>query len=96
MSYLLVQKLVTNRVRYLEHIAEKISQGDLSLYIKEMGKDSIGKLANSIKTMVERLRELVSQTTNAAEQVSSACSQVSTSSQEVAKKPRRPWRRYLL
>ena len=84
MSYLLVQKLVTNRVRYLEHIAEKISQGDLSLYIKEMGKDSIGKLANSIKTMVERLRELVSQTTNAAEQVSSACSQVSTSSQEVA------------
>jgi len=84
MSYLLVQKLVTNRVIYLGHIAEKISQGDLSLYIKEMGKDSIGKLTNSIKTMVERLRELISQTTNAAEQVSSACSQVSTSSQEVA------------
>ena len=55
--YFSLYKLITQRIRTLNRLTREIAQGDLDLEIPVQGEDSIGRLADNIRTMVQNLKD---------------------------------------
>ncbi|RJE48678.1 MULTISPECIES: methyl-accepting chemotaxis protein [unclassified Dehalobacter] len=71
---------ITNPVRKLVEVSDKIADGDLNVDIDVRGKDEIGALAKSFSTMTLTLNEVISNINSASEQVASGSKQLSDSS----------------
>ena len=54
--YLLLYKLMTQRIRRLSDRAGEIAQGNLNVEIPIQGEDSIGRLASNLSIMVQNLK----------------------------------------
>jgi methyl-accepting chemotaxis protein len=55
--YFFIYKLITSRIRILNKVTGEISQGNLTLEIPSLGEDSLGRLADNLRTMVQALRD---------------------------------------
>jgi len=79
-------KAFTSNIRLLQRSADRISQGDLTSYIR-LGQTSFPDetldLANSLNTVVDNLRELVGYVRSASMRVSKSAKGLSTNSQEM-------------
>ena len=60
--------------------SEQAASGDLSMSFKSERKDELGKLTNSINSMISSMRMLIEQTKNVSEKVSSSANVVSSTS----------------
>lgn len=79
-----MSRSISMPIRSAANIAKKISEGNLSIIVKESkSKDEIGILINSEKQMVENLRKVISEVQGASESVSSNAQQMSASGQEL-------------
>jgi methyl-accepting chemotaxis protein len=67
----------------IENIAERLSDGDLSINLKSSRKVETGVFA-AMKKMVEKLRDIVGDVTSAGDNVASGSQQLSSSSQEMS------------
>jgi len=55
--YFSLYKLITQRIRALNKLTREIAQGKLDLEIPDLGEDSLGRLADNIRTMVENHKD---------------------------------------
>lgn len=55
--YFFIFKLITQRIRILTKVTGKIAQGDLDLEVPVLGQDSLGRLADNLRTMVQNHRD---------------------------------------
>jgi methyl-accepting chemotaxis protein len=77
---LFISKIISNPVKKLVNLAEKIADGDLDVEVEIASKDEIGILAASFKKMIDNLNEVMTNINLASEQVASGSKQVSDSS----------------
>jgi methyl-accepting chemotaxis protein len=61
-----------------------VASGDLNQTIVPKGRDEIGDLQRSIKTMIETLRDVVNKVTNATQTVTASSQELSSSSQQLS------------
>ncbi len=57
--YLSISKFITKPIIEMEKIAKKISCGDLTESIKNVGKDEIASLSNTINNLASNLRDVI-------------------------------------
>ncbi|MBI4847888.1 MAG: MCP four helix bundle domain-containing protein [Nitrospirae bacterium] len=81
---LLITRSITQPLSQGVHVANKLSEGDLTLDIEAGTKDETGQLLTSMKHMVEKLREIVSDVKAAADNVSSGSQELSASSEQMS------------
>jgi len=77
---LFISRLISNPVRKLVDVADKIAEGDLRVAIDIDTKDEIGRLAQAFRTMSDNLNEMMLNIQTAADQVASGSRQISASS----------------
>lgn len=87
----LLIKKITNPLRILVEVANKVSNGDLTQYIDIKSEDEVGVLADSFNKMINNLRNITSKIQDVALTVSSysqelfsAAEQASTVSEQIA------------
>ncbi|MEW8987446.1 MAG: methyl-accepting chemotaxis protein, partial [Bacillus sp. (in: firmicutes)] len=81
---LYVASLISNPLKNLGNVANRMADGDLDVDISFQSKDEVGELARAFKKMSENLNDVIANIHSAAEQVSSGSKQVSDSSVELA------------
>ncbi|MFP3860618.1 MAG: methyl-accepting chemotaxis protein [Bacteroidales bacterium] len=82
-----ITKVITSGVKQGVGVAEKLSNGDLTVNVDKKlvnQKDEIGDLARAMQRMVEKLRDLISNVKNGADNIAAASNQMSSSSQEMS------------
>ncbi|SNB44899.1 methyl-accepting chemotaxis protein [Geobacter sp. DSM 9736] len=87
----LIARSITRPLSAGVHVAQRISQGDLTVEVTVESKDETGQLMAAMKEMVLSLRDMVSQTifvssgiASASKQLHSTADQIATSAEEVA------------
>jgi methyl-accepting chemotaxis protein len=65
-------------------VANKLSEGDLTVEIEVASKDETGQLLSSIKSMVEKLKHIISEVKTAADNVASGSQELSASSEQMS------------
>jgi PAS domain S-box-containing protein len=55
--YSFIYKLITQRIRILTKLTKEIAQGNLDLEIPALGEDSVGRLADNLRTMVKNHKD---------------------------------------
>jgi methyl-accepting chemotaxis protein len=75
-----ISRMISNPVKKMVTIADKVAQGDLNVNINFDTKDEIGSLATAFKKMSDNLNEVLSNISSASEQVAAGSKQVSDSS----------------
>nr|WP_078553383.1 methyl-accepting chemotaxis protein [Bacillus alkalicellulosilyticus] len=88
----IVSSRMSKPIKELAVIADRVSDGDLTVTIKEAkSKDEIGTLTTSFKTMTENLRSMIdsisinsSQVAASAEELSASAEQTSRASEEIS------------
>lgn len=55
--YFSLYKLITQRIRTLNKVSREIAQGSIDLQIPVQGKDSIGRLADNIRLMIQNYKD---------------------------------------
>lgn len=73
----LIGKNIIESLNQLMGVADKVANGDLTTQIDINSNDEIGKLANSMEKMRDRLKQLISQIVNTTSQLSSASEEIS-------------------
>ncbi len=83
----IINRNISNGIKKVKQIIQKISSGDLSIdipYSDLNRKDEMGVLLNSIFNMSKKLEEIVSSVVSGAEQILSASRELSNTSQLVS------------
>lgn len=75
---------VVNRLRSVAATTEEISQGDLTVLVREKGVDELGQLAVSVNTMAENMRSMMQEISTGVDTLTSASTQLSLVSRTVA------------
>jgi PAS domain S-box-containing protein len=57
--YYFLYKFITRRIRTLNQLTREIGQGNLDVMIPVLGKDSIGQLADNLRTMVQNHKDQI-------------------------------------
>ena len=79
-----ISRSIIRPVKILQDAASVISSGDLTVDIQSVGRDEVGKLATSFRSMTANLRTLGSKVVVAATDVSSASRQIASSTREIS------------
>ncbi len=82
-----ITRMVTTGINRGVEIAETIAEGDLNINVETSlteRKDEIGRLANAMQAMVEKLRDIVVNIISGAENIASASQQMSSTSQQMS------------
>jgi methyl-accepting chemotaxis protein len=78
-----VARRISRPIEILGRAADRISRGDMSVQVPEMGADEIGNLGRSFSRMARALRRLVTHVEEGATHLAEATRALSTSSQQV-------------
>lgn len=81
---LYVASLISNPLKNLGNVANRMADGDLDVDISIDSKDEVGDLAKAFKKMSENINDVIANIHSAADQVSAGSKQVSDSSVELA------------
>ena len=80
----LITRVITHPILKGVEVADKLSDGDLTMHINIPGKDEVGQLIASMKNMVRVLREVVSDVTSASDNVASGSFEMSATSERMS------------
>lgn len=81
---LYIARIISNPLKKLVSIVEKVAEGNLTETSDIRTKDEVGVLATSINTMIQKLRDIIQSILNASENLSASSEQVSASTEEIA------------
>ncbi|RST77765.1 methyl-accepting chemotaxis protein [Siminovitchia acidinfaciens] len=81
---IVIARGISQPLRQLVDLVEKVAEGDLSETTKIHMEDEVGALAHSTNKMIKNLRETIQNILNAAENLSASSEQVSASTEEIA------------
>lgn len=84
---LVITRMVTVGVNRGVDIAETIADGDLTINVETSlldQKDEIGRLANAMQRMVEKLRDVIGNVVSGSDNIASASQQMASTSQEMS------------
>ena len=73
-----------NPLKHLKDVAQKVSEGDLTVKSEIQKKDEIGDLARAINRMADRLQDIIKNIKDGADSIHSASEQISSSSQQLS------------
>jgi len=79
-----VSRKVKNALNDAVHVANDLSEGNLTVNVEIKSEDETGKLLQAMKNMVEKLREVVEGVSSASDNVAAASQQMSSGSQQVS------------
>ncbi len=75
---------ITKSLKSANENIKKISEGDLTVEIEGYGKDELGQLLHSIKTLVNNLRSIIEIINTAANNIAITSHELSTNSQHIS------------
>ncbi|MED4041372.1 methyl-accepting chemotaxis protein, partial [Niallia taxi] len=81
---LVISRLISNPLKEISELVEKVSKGDLTETTTIDTKDEIGDLSLSINTMVDSLLTTVKEIIQSAESVSASAQEISATTEEVS------------
>lgn len=81
---LVIARSITRPLTSAIDVANRLSEGDLSMSIDTEGRDEISELMKAVATMIERLRQVVTDIQMIADSVRSGSEQTSSSSQQMS------------
>ncbi|MDI7740589.1 methyl-accepting chemotaxis protein [Lysinibacillus fusiformis] len=81
---LFISRLISNPLKEISDLVEKVSKGDLTETTAIDTKDEIGDLSRSINTMVISLHTTVEEILQSAESVSASAQEISATTEEVS------------
>ncbi|MEW5815477.1 MAG: methyl-accepting chemotaxis protein [Spirochaetota bacterium] len=79
-----ITRSIRNPLQESVKVSNSLAEGDLTLDIKERGKDETGQLLSAMKKMVESIREVVGEVQASAANVSSGSEELSATAQQVS------------
>ena len=77
-----LSRSIVKPVAVLQHQAEKVAQGDLTVHVQVKSKDEIGQLANYFNHMTSQMRELIRQVNESVAELAASADQLSAVSEE--------------
>lgn len=80
----LVTRSITKRLNTIVHVAESISQGDLTQHISDTSKDEIGQLSHTFNDMNQSLSSLIGSIHDSVSDVVSSSEQLNASSEQTS------------
>ncbi|MGE7664704.1 methyl-accepting chemotaxis protein [Ureibacillus composti] len=81
---LVISRLISNPLKKISELVEKVSKGDLTETTTIDTKDEIGDLSRSINTMVDSLHTTVKEILLSAESVSASAQEISATTEELS------------
>lgn len=84
---LLITRLITTGMNKGVGLAQRISQGDLTVNIDQQfleQKDEVGQMAQALQLMVEKLREVIGSVVIGSDNIAAASQQMSSTAQEMS------------
>lgn len=81
---IVISRLISNPLKEISELVEKVSKGDLTETTAIDTKDEIGDLSRSINTMVTSLHTTVGEILQSAESVSASAQEISATTEEVS------------
>ncbi|MEK6532156.1 MAG: MCP four helix bundle domain-containing protein [Deltaproteobacteria bacterium] len=81
---LILANLIAKPLAEITGIANRLSDGDLTVAIEAKGKDEIGEMQTAIGQMVARLKEVVENVKSVADNVSAGSTQLSSSAEQLS------------
>jgi methyl-accepting chemotaxis protein len=79
-----VARSVTKPISEAVHVANRLSEGDLTVKIETSSNDETGKLLAAMASMVNRLSQIIGEVRGAADNLSSASEEVSATAQSMS------------
>jgi methyl-accepting chemotaxis protein len=79
-----ITHITTTALNNAVEASNSLAEGDLTINIREEGKDETGQLLSAMKNMVGKLREIVGDVKNASDNVASGSKQMSLSSEQMS------------
>lgn len=79
-----VTRSITRPLAEAVRVAERLTDGDLSVSIKMKSRDEIGRLFSAMHAMIGKLKHIIGEVQSAAEGLSSASEQVSATAQSMS------------
>lgn len=80
---LYISRDISNPVRKLLNISNKVAAGDLTVKVKSISKDEMGQLFGAVQTMTENLKEVIGKVQGSSLKVASTAQELSASSEEM-------------
>lgn len=80
----IISRNITKSLKESVDFAEEIAKGNLNAELSVNQKDEVGQLANSLKTMKEKLREVITTIVDGSDNLSAASVQITEGSQQMA------------
>jgi methyl-accepting chemotaxis protein len=77
----LLARSITRPLQQAVQVADRLSQGDLTMEVKAESADETGDLLRAMGSMVQRLKEIVAEVTAAADNVAAGSTELSSSSE---------------
>jgi methyl-accepting chemotaxis protein len=80
----LFARTITTPVRQAVSIANRVSQGDLTMDITVHSRDEMGQLLDANRRLIEKLRSIIGEVRSGADNLASASSEVSATAQSIS------------
>jgi methyl-accepting chemotaxis protein len=84
LATVLVSQVVTTSLKDAVRVADRISEGDLTVAIDAVAKDEIGQLRSAMRNMVSRLQAVVANVKDASTNVASGSQQLSSGAAQLS------------
>jgi methyl-accepting chemotaxis protein len=84
--YLMIAKLVIKPMKNLESMAERASEGDLTVRINVEGRDEIGRTSESFNTMFDRVGEVIQSVKTAVAGITTGTSEINAGTSDLAER----------
>jgi methyl-accepting chemotaxis protein len=81
---LVLARSITRPMMQAVEVAERLSQGDLTMNVQSQSKDETGQLLAAMGTMVGKLREIVGEVSSAADNVAGGSTELSASAESMS------------
>ena len=73
-----LNRFVTPRIRNVMKMAERLSQKDMTAYVRLTATDEIGRMGEMLNSSVANMREVLRSVAQSAETLSAATTEIST------------------
>ena len=80
----ILASLIAKPLAQVTAVANKLSEGDLSIDVDARGKDEIGQLMEAFRNMIGKLREVVSDVRTVSDNVASGAQELSGGAQQIS------------
>jgi len=81
---MLITRSITGPLAEGVRVANRLSEGDLTMQVEVAGRDEIGQLMSAMRDMVNNLRQMMSETISISHSIASASNQLHATSDQIA------------